>query len=141
MQKYIDFLKERIGKEKILKIAFISGIAGMIMILVSDFFPTVAAADFEVPVGQPKVDGVFAWDGVTVTVKGIVESRAHAARQVAMITGDDRIVDRLGVGGNFCCMRTVFGRVNKVEVVCACGLPANVAIVAIKTIGKGCSNT
>ncbi|MBR3920891.1 MAG: hypothetical protein IKJ47_03025, partial [Oscillospiraceae bacterium] len=39
MQKFIDFLKERIGKEKILKIAFISGIAGMIMILVSDFFP------------------------------------------------------------------------------------------------------
>jgi len=39
MQKYIDFLKERIGKEKLLKIALISGVAGMIMILVSDFFP------------------------------------------------------------------------------------------------------
>ena len=37
MQKYIDFLKERIGKEKLLKLAFISGIAGMIIILISDF--------------------------------------------------------------------------------------------------------
>ena len=39
MQKYIDFLKERIGKEKLLKIAFISGIIGIIIIFVSDFLP------------------------------------------------------------------------------------------------------
>ena len=39
MQKYIDILKERIGKEKLLKIAFISGIIGMIIIFISDVFP------------------------------------------------------------------------------------------------------
>ena len=39
MQKYIDILKEKIGKEKLLKIALISGVVGMIIILVSDFMP------------------------------------------------------------------------------------------------------
>ena len=39
MKKYIDFLKEKIGKEKLLRIALISGVAGMIIILVSDFVP------------------------------------------------------------------------------------------------------
>lgn len=39
MQKYIDILKEKLGKEKLLKIALISGVAGMIIILVSDFMP------------------------------------------------------------------------------------------------------
>ncbi len=39
MKKYIDFLKEKIGKEKLLRIALISGVVGMIIILVSDFVP------------------------------------------------------------------------------------------------------
>lgn len=39
MHKYIDFLKEKMGKEKLLKIALILGIAGMVIILVSDFIP------------------------------------------------------------------------------------------------------
>ena len=41
--------------------------------------PTMATADFKVPVGEPEVDRVFAWNGVAVTVKGVVERCADAA--------------------------------------------------------------
>lgn len=39
MKKYIDLLKEKIGREKLLKFAFIAGIAGMLLILISDIAP------------------------------------------------------------------------------------------------------
>ena len=63
--------------------------------------PAVTASNFKIPVGKPQVDGVLAWDCVAVAVEGVVEGRAHTARQIMMITVYDRIVDGFGIGGNF----------------------------------------
>ena len=82
MQKYIDFLKERIGKEKLLKIAFISGIAGMMIILVSDFFP------FEKPAGEKNgyIDISSYKNELQEEVEGMLEKIDGVGRVEVMIT-------------------------------------------------------
>ena len=99
-----------------------------------------AATDFEVPVGKPEIDGIFAGNGVAVAVKGIVECRVYAAGQIVMVAAHHGIVNGFGVGGNFRCVGRIFCRVNKIEMIGACGFPVNVAIVAVKTVGKGYAN-
>ena len=98
--------------------------------------PTVAAADFKVPVGEPEVDGVFARNSVAVTVERVIESRVHSTGQVVVVAVDNGIIDCFGVGGNLGCVGTIFGGVNKVEMVGACGFPVNVTIITIKTVGE-----
>lgn len=58
--------------------------------------PAVAAADFEVPVGEPEVYGVFARDGAAVAVKCVVQDRADAWERL-VVAACDGIVNGFGV--------------------------------------------
>ena len=53
-----------------------------------------------------------------------------------VVTVDYGIVDCFSVSRNFGCVRTIFGGVDEVEMVGACCLPVNVAVVAIKAYGE-----
>ena len=63
--------------------------------------PAVAAADFKIPVGEPKIHCIFARDGASVAVKSVVQDGAHATGKRLVVTASDRIVNGFGVGGNF----------------------------------------
>ena len=101
--------------------------------------PSVATANFEIPVGEPQVYGVFAGDGASVAVKRVVDDCVNAAGQIFAIAAHDGIVDRFGVDGNFGCMVGVFGRVDELEMFGACGFPFDVALIPVETDGEGIS--
>ena len=61
--------------------------------------PAVAAADFKIPVGEPKVDCVFAGNGASVAVKGVVQDGTDAAGERFVVTACDGIIDGFGVSG------------------------------------------
>ena len=95
--------------------------------------PAVAAADFKIPVGQPKVDCIFAWNCATVAVKGVVQDGAHASRKCLVVSARDGIVNGFGVCRNFCRMRGIFHGVNKLEMIRSRRFPLDIALVTIKT--------
>ena len=95
--------------------------------------PAVAAADLEVPVGEPQVHRVFARDGATVAVERIVEHRVYAARQVLLVAAHDGIVDCFGIRREHGCMLRIFLRVNELEMLRVGGFPLDIALVAVKT--------
>ena len=95
--------------------------------------PAVAAADLEIPVGEPKVDAVFAGDCAAVAVEGVVQSDAYSARQIDTVTADDRVVDGFGVCRNGGRVFTVFCRIDVLEVFRAGRFPLDVTLVPVKT--------
>ena len=99
--------------------------------------PAVAAADLEIPVGEPQVHCVFARDGATVTIESVVEHCVHAARQVLLVAAHHRIVDCFCICGKRGGVLGVFLRVDELEVLRVCGLPLDVALVAVETGRKG----
>ena len=101
--------------------------------------PSVAAAYFEVPVGKPKVQGVFARNGATVTVKGVVQDGVHATGKSFVVAARDGIIDGFCVSGNLGGVRRIFNRINKLEMFRACGFPLDIALVSVKT-GCGCES-
>ena len=100
--------------------------------------PAMAAADFEVPVGEPEVYGVFARDGAAVAVKCVVQDRADAWEWL-VVAACDGIVNGFGVSRNFSGVCRVFNGVNELKMFRACGFPLDIALVAIKAGGACCS--
>ena len=92
-----------------------------------------AAAYFKIPVGEPEVHGVFAWDGASVTVKGIVQNGADATGKRLVVAAGDGIIDCFGVSGYFSGVRGIFHRINELEMLRADGFPFEIALVAVKT--------
>ena len=59
--------------------------------------PAVAAADFEVPVGEPEVQCIFARDGAAVAIKSVVQNSADAWERL-VVAASDGVVNGFGIG-------------------------------------------
>ena len=100
--------------------------------------PAVAAADLEIPVGEPEVHRVLARDGATVAVERVVENRVYAPGQVLLVAAHHGIVDRFRIRRKARGVLGVFLRVDELEMLRAGGFPLDVALVAVKT---GCTRS
>ena len=98
--------------------------------------PAVATADLEIPVGEPQVDGILSRNGGAVAVQSVVQHSANAGEGL-VVTGDNGVIDRLGIGRYRRGVVRVFGGIDELEMFRACGFPVDVALVAVKT-GRQC---
>ena len=85
--------------------------------------PTMAAADFKIPVGKPEVHCVFARDGASVAIERIVQDGADSPGERLVVTACNGIVDGFGVGGYLGRVRGIFHRINELEMLRTYGFP------------------